>query len=121
MSAKFCNSITGGFAAVGEPSVAVCLLPGTEVAFDKEVECERVLGFFPILKPVKKCGQKMARFRQVNKDQPYLHHDALEFPDGRIVLVTKLCEGQQATVLQLPAAPRTPQEAEEQKRVATVV
>jgi hypothetical protein len=51
VSAKFCNSITGGFAAVGGPSVAVCLLPGTEVAFDKEVECEHVLGFFPILKP----------------------------------------------------------------------
>jgi hypothetical protein len=120
VSTKFHNSITGGFAAVGEPSVAVCLLPGTEVAFDKEVECEHVLGFFPILKPVKKLGQKVARFRQVNKDQPHVHHDALEFPDGRIVLLTKLCEGQHAAVLQLPAAPRTAQEAEEQKRVTTV-
>src|SRR2546427_3401917 len=32
------------------------------------------------------------------------HHDALEFPDGQIVLLTRLCEGQRATVLQLPAA-----------------
>jgi hypothetical protein len=31
-------------------------------------------------------------------------HDALEFPDGQIVLLTFLSEGQQATVLQLPAA-----------------
>ena len=31
------------------------------------------------------------------------HHDALEFPDGEVVLVSRLCEGQRATVLQLPA------------------
>jgi hypothetical protein len=120
VSSKFRNSITGGFAAVEEPNVAVCLLPGTEVAFDKEVECERPLGFLPILKPVKKVGEKVARFRQVKKDQPHVHHDALEFPDGQIVLLTKLCEGQHAIVLQLPAAPRTEEEAEEQKRVAVV-
>ena len=120
VSTKFRNSITSGFAAVGEPNVAVCLLPGTEVAFEKEVECEHVLGFFPILKPMKKFGQKVARFRQVNKDQPHVHHDALEFPDGQIVLVTKLCEGQRAIVLQLPAAPHTEEEVEDQKRVVTV-
>jgi len=47
VSTKFSNSITGSFAAVGEPNGAVCLLPGTEVAFEKEVECEHTLGFFP--------------------------------------------------------------------------
>ena len=47
----------------------------------------------------------MARFRQVNKDKPNLHYDALELPDGEIVLVTKLAGGQHATVLQLPASP----------------
>ena len=120
VSTKFRNSITSGFAAVGEPNVAVCLLPGTEVAFEKEVECEHALGFFPILKPMKKFGQKVARFRQVNKDQPHVHHDALEFSDGQIVLVTKLCEGQRAIVLQLPAAPHTEEEVEDQKRVVTV-
>ena len=120
VSTKFRNSITSGFAAVGEPNVAVCLLPGTEVAFEKEVECEHALGFFPILKPMKKFGQKVARFRQVNKEQPHVHHDALEFPDGQIVLVTKLCEGQRAIVLQLPAAPHTEEEVEDQKRVVTV-
>ena len=120
VSTKFRNSITSGFATVGEPSVAVCLRPGTEVAFEKEVECEHALGFFPILKPMKKFGQKVARFRQVNKDQPHVHHDALEFPDGQIVLVTKLCEGQRAIVLQLPAAPHTEEEVEDQKRVVTV-
>jgi hypothetical protein len=97
-----------------------CAASGTEVAFEKEVKCEHALGFFPISKPVKKVGEKVARFRQVNKDQPHVHHDALEFPDGQIVLLTKLCEGQHATVLQLPAAPRTEREAEQQKRVAVV-
>ena len=114
VSTKFSNSITGGFAAVGEPNVAVCLLPGTEVAFEKEVECEHTLGFFPN----RTIGEKVARFRQVKNEEPHVHHDALEFPDGQIVLLTQLCEGQHATVLQLPAAPRTAEEAEEHKRVA---
>jgi hypothetical protein len=47
-----------------------------------------------------------ARFRQINMDDPHLHHDALEFPDGKIVLVTRLRVGQRATVLQLPASRR---------------
>jgi hypothetical protein len=117
VSTKFVNAITGGFAAVGEPSAAVCLLPGTEVAFEQEVEYEH--GFFPNLKRAKKLEAKVARFRQINMDQPHVHHDALEFPDGQIVLVTRLCEGQRAVVLQLPAAPRT-EDAQEQKRVAIV-
>jgi hypothetical protein len=52
---------------------------------------------------VKKLDYATAIFRQVNKNEPFKHHDALEFPDGRIVLLTRLREGQQATVLQLPA------------------
>src|SRR6202011_1654051 len=116
VSTKFSNSLTGGFAAVGEPKVPVCLLPGTEVAFEKEVECV----FFSNWMPGTKLGGNMAQFRQVKKEQPHVHHDALEFPDGQIVLLTQLCVGQQATVLQLPAAPRTAEEAEEQKRVAVV-
>jgi hypothetical protein len=93
------NSVTRGFAAVGEPNVAVCLLPGTELAFDENVECERFGGILPS----KKIGQRLARFRQIDKDIPAIHHDALEFPDGQVVLLTRLCEGQRATVLQLPA------------------
>ena len=42
----------------------------------------------------------------------------IEFPDGLIVLLTELREGQQATVLQLPAQPMTVAEEEAQKRVA---
>jgi len=115
-STKFSQSITRGFAAVGEPGVAVCLLPGTEIAFEKDVECEPAFGFFP----KRRVGHKVARFRYVNEDNPSAHHDALEFPNGQIVLVTRLCEGQQATVLQLPAAPRAAT-AEEHKPQELVV
>ena len=41
-------------------------------------------------------------------DQPHTHHDALEFPSGQIVPLTRLREGQFANVLQLPASPRAP-------------
>jgi len=83
VSTKFSNSITGGFAAVGEPNVAVCLLPGTEVAFEKEVECEHALGFFSNWMPGKKLGEKVARFRQVKKEQPHVHY--LDAMPGRFV------------------------------------
>jgi hypothetical protein len=104
VTTHFNNSITRGFAAVGEPNVAVCLLPGTELAFEKDVECEPPFGIGVL--PHKKIGQRLARFRQINLEQPCMHHDALEFPDGQIVLVTRLCEGQSATVLQMPATQR---------------
>ncbi len=91
---------TRGFAAAEDESVAVCVLPGTELSFAGEVECvaralvwsERVI------------NHKTAVFRQVNQEKKWVHHDALEFPDGDIVLLTLLQVGQQATVLQLPAS-----------------
>jgi hypothetical protein len=46
VTTQFTNSITRGFAGVGEPNVAVCLLPGTEVAFENDIEFEGGLGFF---------------------------------------------------------------------------
>jgi hypothetical protein len=94
-------TVTRGFSAVGEPTVAVCLLPGTEVAFGKEVEYINILGVLPH----RKLGQKVAVFRKIKEGDPHAHHDALEFPDGHIVLLTRVCEGQLATVLQLPAVP----------------
>jgi hypothetical protein len=115
VTTKFNNSLTRGFTAVGEPLVAVCLLPGTEVAFEKEVECERI---FKVFGSQKLIGEKVARFRQIKMEEPHTHHDALEFPDGQIVLLTQLCEGQHATLLQLPAPPRV--EVEVQKHTAVV-
>jgi hypothetical protein len=96
---KFENSITRGFTSPAEPEVAVCLMPGTELRFEKDVEC--VSSFW--LMPSKKIRAKVARFRQIDTDSVYAHRDALEFPDGRIVLLTTLRPGQKAMVLQLPA------------------
>jgi hypothetical protein len=116
VTTQFNNSITRGFAAIGEPNVAVCLLPGTEVAFEKEVSFDRVVGIFPR----RKLAEKVARFRQINQGKATSHHDALEFPDGETVLLTRLCEGQHATVLQLPPSPRPVNAAEGQKRDSLV-
>jgi hypothetical protein len=98
VSTQFPNAITRGFADPSQPRVAVCLLPGTELAFDREVECDASFRFLP----TRKSMHRVARFRQLNMNRPAAHHDALEFPDGKVVLVTDLCEGQHATVLQLP-------------------
>ena len=106
--------LTGGFAAIGEPNVAVCLLPGTEVAFESEVERDHPFGRVLPSMQFGKLGDKVARFRRVNMDRPNVHHDALEFPNGQIVLITRLCEGQRARVLQLPASRRVAREAQEQ-------
>ena len=119
VTTKFENSMTRGFAAIGEPKEAVCLLPGTEVAFEKEVKYERFFALFPSMK-FGKLGKKVARFRQINMGKPSVHHDALEFPDGETVLLTRLSEGQHATVLQLPASPRPVSVAEGQKRDSLV-
>ena len=73
VSTSFRNSSTRGFAAVGEPNVAVCLLPGTELAFEENPKSESAYGF-----GYRQLPHKVARFRQVNKDKPNLHHDALE-------------------------------------------
>ena len=98
VSTRFDNSFTRGFAAVGEPGVAVCLLPGTELAFQRPVECKRGWGVLPNLV----IEDTVARFQQINMDKPKAHHDALEFPNGQIVLLHNLVEGQQTSVLQLP-------------------
>jgi hypothetical protein len=100
VSTQFGDSFTGGFAAIGEPNVAVCLLPGTELCFDDDIESDHPL----VLYHKRKLRENVARFRQINLQSPYEHHDALEFPSGKVVLLTRLCVGQYATVLQLPAA-----------------
>ena len=96
VSAGFPHTVSRGFASVDDLTVAVCLLPGTELAFDEDVRCET--GFVI----TRNLGHKLASFRQINTNSPNRHHDALEFPDGQIALLTCLCRGQRATVLQLP-------------------
>ena len=99
VTTHFTNSFTRGFAAVGAPNVAVCLRPGTELAFEKNAVCKAAYGFLPD----REIGEKAALFRQINREWPNTHHDALEFASGEIVLLTRMIEGQHATVLQLPA------------------
>jgi hypothetical protein len=102
MTTKFRHTLTGGFCAVSEPNVAVCLQPGTELAFDREIESGG--GLLPWRS--RTLGVKVARFRHVNEGQRHMHHDALELPGGKIVMLTCLREGQQATVLHLPIGER---------------
>jgi hypothetical protein len=99
VSTRFTCSLSRGFAAVDQPNVAVCLAPGTEIAFEEDVKR------WPFAIFARKVREKVARFRQINRSTPYAHHDALEFPSGQIVMVTNLKPGQRATVLQLPAGP----------------
>ena len=108
---------TRGFSASDDAGMAVCVLPGTELAFTGDVAClpAGLLGW-----KTKTINYQTAIFRQVNKDKMAAHHDALEFPDGRTVLLTLLCEGQTATVLQLPAQPTTVEEQRDQERVSYV-
>src|SRR5262249_32290510 len=108
------------FAAVGEPNVAVCLLPGTEVAFEKELEFERGFGLFSSWKREKRIGDKVARIRQLNADKRNMHHDALEFPNGENMLVTRRCARQYATVLQWPGSRHSVKDEVELKLAAVV-
>jgi len=111
ISTAFTGSFTRGFTAKEEPLVAVCLRPGTELAFEEDVQAEHVLRMLLPRFGFGNLGQRVARFRQINMDRPDTHHDALEFPNGKVVLVTRLCLGQHATVLQLPAGAQTEREA----------
>jgi hypothetical protein len=116
-----CNFNTGtrGFASPDDRTTAVCVLPGTELAFSEEVKCALAAFGFTSW-GTKTVHFRTAIFRQVNKTVPHVHHDALEFPDGTCVLLTDLREGQEATVLQLPAQPKTPAEEAAQRRVTYV-
>lgn len=103
VTTRFANTLTQGFAGVNEPTLAVCLRPGTELAFDKVPEYWRPFTWWLPRKRPCKLTSTVARFGQTNLHRSDTHHDALEFPDGTIVLLTRLCPGQCATVLQLPA------------------
>jgi hypothetical protein len=88
---------THGFASPGDPESRGLLRPGTEIAFENDVQTDGLM-------PRRNLGDRLARFRQINTDRTHQHHDALEFSNGTIVLVTNLAAGQKAMVLQLPAS-----------------
>jgi len=93
ITTTFRGTSTRGFASESEPAVAVCMLPGTELAFAEDVKYDN---------RSKAINFRVGKFGAIEPHVPHRHHDAIEFPDGSNVLVTRLCEGQRATVLQLP-------------------
>ena len=96
VTTSFYGTSTRGFAAKEEPGVPVCLLPGTELAFESDVRYNRYW------LSTRSTGFRVARFCRIQPRAPEQHHDALAFPDGSTVLVNLLSEGQCARVLQLP-------------------
>jgi hypothetical protein len=122
ITTEFKNTLTRGFSAVDKPNVAVCLLPGTELAFDAEVKHQYMwLQTLFFSKERWNTGQKVGRFHQINLDNPRTHHDAIEFADGRVVLLTRLRAGQCATVLQLPVSARATPDQTMQEGVGSLV
>jgi len=96
VSSRFPGTNTRGFASPADPTVAVCLRPGTELAFEQNAAVHGILFR-------RKIGATLARFRQIDLDKPAQHHDALEFSNGKLVKLTDLVPGQRARVVQLPA------------------
>jgi hypothetical protein len=117
LTTRHFNSGTTGFAAPEDANMAVCVLPGTELAFAAKVSCQRrgVFGW-----KTRTLHHTTAIFRQINKHDPCTHHDALEFPNGEIVLLTCLIGGQEATVLQLPAEPATATKVQAQEPLVLI-
>lgn len=115
---KFSSTSSLGFVdANGNSVTVVCVMPGTELAFADNVKTGNSwLSSYGR----KEFEHKTARFRQVNLENKHTHHDALELPDGEIVMLNNLTIGQTATVLQLPAAPKTEEEVKEQQRLEVV-
>jgi len=94
----FRGTATRGFASENEPDVAVCMLPGTELAFADNVRYDSRWIW------TRQVDFRVGKFGAIDRHIRNRHHDTIEFPDGSHVLVTLLCEGQRATVLQLPVA-----------------
>ena len=89
---------TTGFADPDDLNCAVCLKPGTEIAFDA-----------PLRTIVEQTNYTVAKFIQVDLDRRQTHHDALEFADGEVFKLQALTHYttiQWATVLQMPVEPK---------------
>ena len=106
ISTTFRGTSTRGFASENAPAVAVCMLPGTELAFAENVRYDNRWIW------TKSVNFRVGKFGEIDPDVPHRHHDAIEFPDGSHVLVTQLCEGQRVTVLQLPVVDRVTEHAQ---------
>src|SRR5215472_1841530 len=96
VTTTFRGTSTRGFASERDMGVAVCLLPGTELAFADEIRYDNRWIW------TRTVNSRVGKFGKMDPHVPERHHDAIEFPDGSYVLVTQLVEGQRVTVLQLP-------------------
>jgi hypothetical protein len=106
ITTTFRGTSTRGFASESDPAVAVCMLPGTELAFAENVRYDNRWIW------TREVNFRVGKFGAIEPDVPQRHHDAIEFPDGSSVLVTLLSEGQRATVLQLPVVPHVSEPAQ---------
>src|ERR1035437_4243816 len=72
ITTTFYGTATRGFASESEPAVAVCMLPGTELAFAEDVKydnrwlCTRTTNF------------RVGKFGAIDPDVSHRHHDAIE-------------------------------------------
>lgn len=94
----FVRTTTRGFADPKIDNCAVCLKPGTELVFDKDIRYDGIFW-------TRNSKQRVARFRKVDENKYHTHHDAIELPDGKVILLTNLKAGQVAHVVQLPRKP----------------
>jgi hypothetical protein len=69
--------------------IAVCLCPGTVIAFEQNVFAEGM-----IFRKTSTTGWRDSV--SIDLDKPTHQHDALEFSNGTIVLVTDLAPGQKS-------------------------
>jgi hypothetical protein len=106
VTTTFRGTSTRGFASERDRNVAVCMLPGTELAFAEDVKYDNRWIW------TRTVNSRVGKFGKIDPLVPERHHDAIEFPDGNYVLVTQLCEGQRATVLQLPVTQRIADKAQ---------
>jgi hypothetical protein len=113
ITTTFRGTSTRGFASESDLSVAVCMLPGTELAFEEDVKYDNRWIW------TRSINSRVGKFGKIDPHIPERHHDAIEFPDGSYVLVTQLCEGQRVSVLQLPVSQTTTAPARERTAEAT--
>ena len=108
LTRSYGGSSSKGFFPTSEENstTAVCLIPGTELAFAEPIkinacdsfyyESDHVVSEYSVAKFVEKGSKENDKFQ---------YHDALELPNGRQVILQALPMGQKCTVLQLPAQP----------------
>jgi hypothetical protein len=93
------SSFTTGFtdASIPDCDLAICMLPGTEIAFDDEVKLAAI-------DTEERLPREAVFVAMGNPEIIHEHHDGLEFPSvSKQRLINSIAPDQKATVLQVPA------------------